>query len=153
MKRFQSHTIVPLVEKVQSFCPDHPDEKFTYWCKKCEILVCRDCLLFQHKFHTFSSLKDAAAEAKAKFYETVQEIDEIKRSLTTCLKTTKSVINQQREGVRQEKQDIEQTFANLQYRLEERKLATIKQVEENDLQTASDYKSTSEFNHGSRTLC
>ena len=110
-KALQSHTIIPSVEKVQSFCMDHLDEKFKYWCKQCEVLVCRDCLLFQHKDHTFLPLKEAASEAKTKFQETVQEIDEIKRNLTTFSETTKGIINQQREALRQEKQNIEQTFA------------------------------------------
>jgi hypothetical protein len=135
MRALQSHPIIPLVEKVQSICMHHPDQQFKYWCKKCQVLVCRDCLLFQHKYHTFSSLEDAASQAKAKFHETVQEIDEIMRNLTTCSETTKRIINQQREVIRQEKQDIEQTFASLQLLLEERKVEIIRQLEDNELQT------------------
>ena len=98
-------------------------------------LVCRDCLLFKHKDHTFLPLKEAASEAKTKFQETVQEIDEIKRNLTTFSETTKGIINQQREIAHQQKQDIEQTFADLQRMLEERKRTIIKQLEDNELQT------------------
>jgi hypothetical protein len=136
-KALQSHTIIPAVEKVQSFCTDHLDEKLKYWCKQCEILVCRDCLLFKHKDHIFLPLKEAASEAKMKFQETVQEIDEIKRNLTTFSETTKGIINQQSEALRQEKQNIEQTFAELQRMLEERKRTIIKQLEDNEMQKMS----------------
>lgn len=136
-KRFQSHVIVPLLEKIEAFCMDHSSEKFTYWCRKCEALVCRECLLFKHKFHTFSTLEDAAAETIGKFHETIQELDEIKRNLTTCLSTTKNTIHRQRKAIEQEKQDIEQIFDNLQYKLEEQKLAILKKLEEGDLQTAN----------------
>jgi hypothetical protein len=27
---------------------DHSGEKVKFWCKKCQILVCCDCLLYQH---------------------------------------------------------------------------------------------------------
>jgi len=137
MKIFQSHIIIPSVEKVQSFCMDHLDEKFKYWCKQCEVLVCRDCLLLQHKDHAFLPLKEAASEAKTKFQETVQEIDQIKRNLTMFSDTTKGIINQQRDALHQEKQNIEQTFADLQRILEERKRTIIKQLEDNELQTMS----------------
>jgi ribosome-binding protein aMBF1 (putative translation factor) len=114
---------------------DHSDEKLKYWCKQCEVLVCRDCLLFQHKDHTFSSLKEAASEAKTKFQQTAQEIEEIKRNLTTFSETTKNIIDERHERVRQGKQNIEQTFANLQRILEERKRTITKQLDDNELET------------------
>jgi hypothetical protein len=135
IKILQSHTIVPLVEKVQSFCLDHSDEKFKYWCKKCEVLICRDCLFFQHKDHPFASLKEAASDAKANFQNTAQEINDIKQNLTTLSETTKGIITQRQETVRRERQDIEETFTNLQRMLEARKLEMIRQLEENELQT------------------
>jgi hypothetical protein len=127
--------MVALQEKVQSFCINHSDEKFKYWCKTCEVLVCRDCLSLQHKDHTFLSLTEAASEAKTKFQQTTREMDEIKRILTRFSRITKNTINQRREEAQQQKQNIEQTFANLQRMLEERKRTVIKQLEDNELQT------------------
>jgi hypothetical protein len=134
-KALQSHIIISLQEKVQSFCLDHPAERFTSWCKKCAVPVCDGCLLFQHQHHKYLPLKDAATEAKMKLQETVEEIGEIRRNLTTSLETAKSIINQQSKVVNQEKQNIEQMFANLHHKLEERKREIIKELEDNDLQT------------------
>jgi hypothetical protein len=61
-------------------------------------------------------------------------MDEIKRNLTTFSESTKRIIDQRHESIRNEIQNIEQTFANLQRILEERKLAMIKQFEENEWQ-------------------
>jgi ribosome-binding protein aMBF1 (putative translation factor) len=135
LKALQSHIMVPLSEKIESFCTDHPDEKFKYWCSQCEVLVCRDCLLFEHKEHKFSPLKDAATEAKTKFQQAIQEADEIKQNLTKFLTATKGIINQQREIAHQQRQDIEQTFAALQHILEERKRIILQQLEDSELQT------------------
>jgi tripartite motif-containing protein 56 len=135
IKALQSHTVVPLTDKIQSFCTDHSDEKLKYWCSRCENLVCRDCLLFKHKEHPFLPLKDAATEAKAKFQEGIQETEEIKGNLTKLSDKTKSITNQQRQTAEEQKQDIEQTLAYLQRRLEERKCSLIKQLEDQGLET------------------
>jgi hypothetical protein len=135
IKAFQSHTVIPSAERMPSFCLEHSDEKFRYWCKQCEVLVCRDCLLFQHKDHTFVSLNNAASDAKVKLQDTMQKLSQIKNKVVTLSETTKGIINQQREIVWREKQDIEQTFSNLQQQLEERKHVMIQQLEDNALQT------------------
>jgi hypothetical protein len=80
-------------------------------------------------------LKEAASDAKANFQNTAQEINDIKQNLTTLSETTKGIINQRQETVRRERQDIEETFTNLQRLLEARKLEVIRQLEENELQT------------------
>jgi len=134
-KALRSHAIIPTVEKIQSFCMDHPGEKLTLWCKKCETLLCRDCLYSQHKYHTHVSLDEAASAAKGKFQETVQEIDEIRRNSKASLEMTKCVINQQRKVISQEKEYIEQTFADLQRILEERKRTIIQELDDNESQT------------------
>jgi len=135
IKIFQSHLVVPLSDKTNSFCLEHSDEKFKYWCNQCEVLVCRDCLLFKHKDHIFSTLHDAATDAKAKLEKTSHEINEIKRNLTQFSTTTKHAIDRQREIVRHEKQNTEQTFDTLQRSLEERKHTLIKELEDEELQT------------------
>lgn len=85
----------------------------------------------------FTSLKEAVSEAKIKFQETIEEMDEIKRNLTMFLKITKDIINKDHEIAEHQKLDIEQTFANLQHMLEKRKLAIIKQLQDNNLQAAN----------------
>ncbi len=137
IKALQSHIIVPLADKVQSLCADHPDEKFRYWCNQCVTLVCRDCLLFKHKDHSFLPIKDAATEAKTKFQEIIQETEAIKQNLTKLSEKTKEVADQQRRTTRTQKQDIEETFTNLQRQLEERKNTLIKQLEDQQLDTTN----------------
>ncbi len=120
---------------MSSFCPEQPDQKLRYWCQQCEVLICVECRSTQHRKHPFPSLQDAALAAKDKFQNIMQELDQMERKLMIFSKTTKDIIGQQRELVCLEKQDIEQTFANLQHQLEERKLAMIKQLENQALET------------------
>lgn len=136
-KAFQSHTTISSAEKLLSFCTYHSRKMLKYWCKKCKILVCDSCLDEEHKSHLHSSLKDAAIEARMKFQETVQEMSQIRRNLTTFSETTKDLIQQQRELVRQGKIQIEQTFNYLQCRIEDRKCAMLKQLDDQTCQTTT----------------
>lgn len=136
-KAFQSHTTILSTERLMLFCHQHSKRILKYWCKRCEVLVCDHCIADNHKCHLYSSLTDAAMEARTKFQETTQEIDQIRRNLNTFSETTNGLLSQQREVLRQGKRDIEQTFNNLQCLLEERKLAMIKQLKDDTSQTTA----------------
>ncbi|CAF1214218.1 unnamed protein product [Adineta steineri] len=135
IKALQSHTIVPVSDKTHSICLEHPDEKFKYWCTQCHMLVCRDCLLFKHKYHKYLSLKDAATEIKVNLEKKTQEIIEIKQNLTQFSTTAKDAISQQNRKKTQERNDIKQMFENLQRILEERKCILIKELEDEEIQS------------------
>ncbi len=47
-------------------CSTHKDEKLKFWCRSCNILVCRDCLLLEHRDHTYASINDVAKEVETK---------------------------------------------------------------------------------------
>jgi hypothetical protein len=47
-------------------CEIHIDEKLKYWCRGCNILICRDCLLFEHKDHKYALIIDVAKELETK---------------------------------------------------------------------------------------
>ena len=40
-------------------CPEHDPEFFRHYCKTCDVPVCRDCIIFQHKSHALLSMKEA----------------------------------------------------------------------------------------------
>ncbi|CAF1149780.1 unnamed protein product [Adineta steineri] len=135
IKALQCHRIVPASNKTHSFCLEHSDEKYKCWCTQCHMLVCRDCLLIEHKDHTLLSLKDAAVEAKDNLEKKTKEINKIKRNLTQFSTTTKSAISQQNKKQINERDYIEQIFENLQRMLEERKCVLIKQLNDEEMQS------------------
>ena len=40
-------------------CPEHDPEFFRHYCKTCDVPVCRDCIIFQHKSHALLSMEEA----------------------------------------------------------------------------------------------
>jgi tripartite motif-containing protein 56 len=129
-KALQSHVITLSSEKTNSFCLEHPDEKLKFWCTQCDALVCRDCLLFKHKDHEFLSTKDAAVKATVKLEAAMKQMNDVKQNLRQVAQTTKWIMQQQMEMVEREQQTIQQTFADLQRMLEERRCQLIKASDE-----------------------
>jgi tripartite motif-containing protein 56 len=58
----QRHQQFSIGEKLQELAPcrTHPDEKLKYWCHRCNLLICRDCVLFEHKDHSYVLINDEA---------------------------------------------------------------------------------------------
>ena len=48
----------PVEAQIKMICPDH-DEELRAYCFECDELICRDCMLTQHKNHTNEFLKKA----------------------------------------------------------------------------------------------
>ena len=72
--------------KNSPLCQKHPEEPLKLYCQDCEVLVCRDCVLVQHKSHKYRFVDDVIEEEKQKFKDiTLQE-------LGTILTSTKDAI-------------------------------------------------------------
>jgi hypothetical protein len=56
----QKHQQLPMgieLQELASYRIDQ-DEKLKYWCHRCHLLICRDCVLFEHKDHPYVLIND-----------------------------------------------------------------------------------------------
>ncbi|XP_062566211.1 E3 ubiquitin-protein ligase TRIM71-like [Saccostrea cucullata] len=82
------HKVVPIseiregkyVQEIQSVqkirCSQHPDETLRYFCIQCNLLVCRDCIIFEHKSHDFKPISDARKEKENNISEVMGPLKE-----------------------------------------------------------------------------
>ena len=57
---------LPSLSRQPVYCTRHEDEKLKFYCRECEKLACRDCILVthkDHKYHDYVEEGDAAREA------------------------------------------------------------------------------------------
>jgi len=66
----RNHPKTSIDEKISGIllCEIHTDEKVKYWCQQCQIPVCSDCLLFEHKDHTYNLIDKASKELETKVF-------------------------------------------------------------------------------------
>ena len=77
MKTFNSHVVTSpdqAATKKKSItynCPKHPDEILKIYCKKCEEVICQDCVVYSHQRHGLQPAKEAASDIKGKLKKMV----------------------------------------------------------------------------------
>ena len=101
-------------------CKDH-DEQMKIYCFDCNRLICRDCIVFEHKEHKCDFVKKAAPKTKEKLTENLAPLKEIQVSLqgaTQTVKSTKSDVEAQGASVAN---TIERSFDKLHQIIEQRK--------------------------------
>ena len=103
-----------------STCKDH-DQPMSLFCFDCNRLICRDCIVIDHKEHKYDFVKKAAPTTKEKLTESLAPLKEIQVSLdaaTNTVRTTKSDVETQ--GV-STATAIERSFDKLHEIIEQRK--------------------------------
>ena len=101
-------------------CKDH-DERKKIYCFDCNRLICRDCIVIEHKEHKYDFVKKAAPKTKEKLTENLAQLKEIQVSLhdaTQTVKSTKSDVEAQGASVAN---TIERSFNELHQIIEQRK--------------------------------
>ena len=133
MKVFAGHKVTSLEELTKGeskeilikkppppTCKDH-DEQMKIYCFDCNCLICRDCIVFEHREHKCDFVKKAAPKTKEKLIENLAPLKEIQVSLhgaTQTVKSTKSDVEAQGTSVAT---TIEQSFDELHQIIEQRK--------------------------------
>ena len=101
-------------------CKDH-EEQMKIYCFDCNHLICRDCIVFEHKEHKCEFVKKAAPKTKEKLTENLAPLKEIQVSLhgaTQTVKSTKTDVEAQGTSVAN---TIERLFDELHQIIEQRK--------------------------------
>ena len=101
-------------------CKDH-DEQMKIYCFDCNRLICRDCIVIEHKEHKYDFAKKAAPKTKEKLTENLAPLKKIQVSLqgvTQTVKSTRSDVEAQGASVAN---TIERSFDELHQIIEQRK--------------------------------
>ena len=100
---FRSHEIVSIDSLRSSFsncspektklapcevkCSKHTDEPLKLYCHDCHKLVCRDCIVIDHKDHRYAFVIDAAPLCKAELGEKAGKVREVSEGLKEAVKS------------------------------------------------------------------
>ena len=94
----------PIVVKEDPFsvkCPDH-DEPLVIYCFDCDMPICRDCTMKDHRDHNFEFCKKAAATTKSNLLEKLDSLKVQRSSLFHAVeevRTTKQELEAERDTV------------------------------------------------------
>ena len=101
-------------------CKDH-DQPMSLFCFDCNRLICRDCIVIDHKEHKYDFVRKAAPTTKEKLTESLAPLKEIQVSLDAATKTVRSTKSEvETQGV-STATAIERSFDKLHEIIEQRK--------------------------------
>ena len=101
LKQGRAKPIVVKEDPASVKCPDH-DEPLVVHCFDCDTLICRDCIMKDHRDHNFEFCKKAAATTKSNLLEKLEPLKTQSSSLSRAVeevRTTKQELEAQRDTV------------------------------------------------------
>lgn len=58
------------------FCLQHGREELKFFCETCDVSICRDCAIWNHRTHTYVHIKDAALKEKGEIKNLLQRAED-----------------------------------------------------------------------------
>ena len=101
LKQGRAKPIAVKEDPVSVKCPDH-GEPLVVHCFDCDMLICRDCIMKDHRDHKFEFCKKAAATTKTNLLEKLEPLKTQSSSLSHAVekvRTTKQELEAQRNTV------------------------------------------------------
>ena len=100
MRQFTSHKVVSIDSLRSSIgktdlpvackevkCSKHEDEPLKLYCSDCSKLVCRDCILIDHRDHRYAFVVDAAPKCREEIKQKVESVKKLSDALQSTVKT------------------------------------------------------------------
>ena len=129
----KDHSLVDAMEEKRSIiaqrphkllqCPIQEHGLLNYFCKECRVLVCSDCMLYEHRRHTYSRVSDGCHVADIK--NGIQQCAQAATTIDDAIQSAYCLIEQIQTRKDQVDQEINATFDALQAALDSRRKALL----------------------------
>ena len=124
------HDKMPHVPHKPMYCSQHTDEKLKFYCHTCQILVCRDCILVDHKDHKYGDFVKVSDSSKVELKQCLANCNKVIDTANDALANGNKILQliEKREG--EVNKEIVEVFDKLQAILESRRKALLNQSKE-----------------------
>ena len=118
---------IALKEAPLAICPEH-DEPMKIFCFDCNRLVCRDCVLYDHREHKSDFVKKCASESRKTLYDSLAPLRKVQADIAGAEKAVhveRDVVNTQNVEVCN---SLQQSFDKLRALLNQREVELVGQA-------------------------
>ena len=118
---------IPLKEAPLPKCPEH-DEQMNFFCLDCNHLVCRDCVLYEHREHKSEFLKTSASKSRKALRDSLAPLRKVQADFACAEKGV--IVEKNSVGAQNVEicKSIQQSFDKLKAVLDQRKAELVKQA-------------------------
>ena len=123
----------PERDKVIQLCPKHTSQSLDVYCKTCEKLICRDCVVFDqsHSGHKYDRVEDAARAYRKALVDSLGPLQRLKPGISQAIVKVAAV---REEIASQEERSVEAVtmrFDELAAVLQEQKAIVLSELKKN----------------------
>ena len=101
-------------------CPEHDDQTMTIFCFDCNRLICRDCVLYDHREHRSDFVKKCATECRKQLRDSLLPLRKVQANITGAdkkLVATEAQVDAQKKEICQ---TVKKSFGQLKATVEQR---------------------------------
>ncbi|GLV35199.1 brain tumor [Carabus blaptoides fortunei] len=112
-------------------CPRHKSEQVKYYCRTCQVPVCKECTVLEHPagLHECEHLSDAGPKQIEAITQAVHEVKSKATDIRNMLKTVEHTSGRLQVQYHKAQNEINDTFLFYRSMLEERKQELLKELE------------------------
>ena len=110
--------------------PQHESEALKFYCTTCEQLICRDCVLIEHKDHEHTNLSKIAKQHKDEMQSMLDPASDAVATLDNAIGSSGKMMQQVQSCSKAVDSSIEKVFAQLQDAIQKRKFKLLAQRKE-----------------------
>ena len=110
------------------FCSKHQEEKLKFYCKQCQILTCRDCIIINHREHSISDHEAVAETGKDEIRESICGSTEIVQCLEKVIDQGEEMIEKITTRRREVEEFLQVSFDEVVKAVETRKESLINEA-------------------------
>ena len=111
-------------------CVMHSEEDLRFYCKSCEVLVCRDCILLEHKDHQYDRTEKVAEKEKEDLRSSCDEAEQAKASLENAIAQGEKESQCVKAKEKAVTDDIVEKFGELEMAIQIRKKTLMEKTKE-----------------------
>ena len=118
---------IPFEEAAPPKCPDH-DEPMKIFCFDCSHLICRDCVLYDHREHKSDFVRKCASQSRKTLRDSLAPLRKVQADIAGAekkLNATEAQVDTQKNEVCK---SLEQSFDQLKALLDQRKAELVKKA-------------------------
>ena len=120
-----------IIKPTEHYCsqPNHKQQVLDFYCKTCNCLICRHCIVTVHKDHSITELSLVAESHRDEMKVSLQLAQEVKSALAGAIDANKKMMQQIETSKQIAESTILQLFRDLIAAMEERKKSLLSDLE------------------------
>ena len=135
-ERVELLKLIPNPDSLIARCPTHNDEQLRFYCMKCTVPVCVQCVIEKHKDHSVQELRKRTTAKKLEVLNSTKRLYKQKQTVDSTITKVEETKKEIKTRKREMEATITQTFSELRQLIDQQEKALLADV--NILTTAKE---------------